>query len=251
MLRTLVEQYVEGRRHKRDLANRRWQQEERWREEDRAVDLAARAANEVSAGRHGEVMRRLAGISYVTLRCHEDTWTFMARAAFGVWKPFWTQSTYDAGNRVGPDGRHLALFTANPNLPKGRITKDADGMQDVFVSGHNLVRILDALRTVARSDEPARGAQGRTLYEKVSAVAGLIDLAEPAGRTTGFVVRIDDSLGERHTHKSSGTLTTSAVLTTTPVRATAVPHRDMPTLPPSARRCEVVPPSRGDAPSPF
>ncbi|MFE7275875.1 hypothetical protein [Streptomyces sp. NPDC057623] len=247
MLKALVEQFVESRRHKRDLANRRWQQEERWREEDRAVDLAARAANEVSATRHGEVMRRLAGISYVTLRCHEDTWTFMARAAFGVWKPFWSQSTYDAGNRAGPDGRHLALFTAGPNLPKGRITKGADGMQDVFVSGHNLVRILDALRTVTRSDDPARAAQGRTLYEKLSAVAGMMDPAEPAGRTTGFIVRIDDSLGERHTHKPSGALTTAAVRTTAPVRATAVLHRDLPTLPASSRRCEVVSPSRGDA----
>ncbi|MFE6620802.1 hypothetical protein ACFZBP_07860 [Streptomyces sp. NPDC008086] len=231
MLRTLVEQYVEGRRHKRNLASRRWEQEARWREEDRAVALAARAANEVSAARHGELMRRLAGISYVTLRCHEDTWTFMARAAFGVWRPSWTQSTYDGWNRVGPDGKGLSLFTANPNLPQGRIVKGADGMQDVLVSGHNLVLILDALRTVTRSDDPPRGAQGKTLYEKISAVADMTDPAEPAGKTTGFVVYIDDSLSQRRRNQPSQPLPVPAALTTSPAPATVVPHQDNPMFP--------------------
>ncbi|ELS54961.1 hypothetical protein [Streptomyces viridochromogenes] len=248
MLRALIEQCVENLRHKRELAKRRWEQEERWREEDRAVALAARAANDVSAARHGEVMRRLAGISYVTLRCHEDTWTFVARAAFGVWEPSWSQSTYDGWSRVGPNGRQLNLFTVDPNLPQGRITKGADGMQDVLVSGHNLVRILDVLRTVAHSEDPARGARGKTLYERISAVADMADPADPAGKTTGFIVRIDDSLRERHPQKPSWPLPTPAALTTTPASTTAVLLRDMPTLPASTRRREVVSPSEGDVP---
>ncbi|WP_158751316.1 hypothetical protein [Streptomyces bicolor] len=246
MLRTFIAQYAEKQRLKRELANRRWEQEERWREEDRAVARAARAANEVSAVRHGEVMRRLAGISYVTLHCHEDTWTFMARAAFGAWEPAWSQSTYDAGNRVGPDGRRLSMLSVDPNLPRGRITKGADGMQDVVVSGHNLVRILDVLRNVARAEDAARGARGRALYERISAVADMTDPAEPAGKTTGFIVRIDDSLGERYIRRPSPSLSTPAM--TGPGRPAARGRRrETPVLVPFTGRHEAKSPSPEDA----
>jgi hypothetical protein len=253
VLRKFIEQYVENQRHKRELARRRWEQEERWREEDRAIDLAARAAKDVSARRHGESMRRLAGVSYIALRCHEDTWTFMARAAFGVWEPSWSQSTHDTWNRIGPDSKRLCMLTVDPNLPEGRITKGADGMQDVLISGHNLVRVLDALRTAARSDDPARAARGRTLYERISAVADMTDATRPAGKTTGIVVSIDDSLSEPGVHEPSRPL---AVAVVPPVQtpATGAPQRQLPVLTAShpqramesPRRPAVVSPSPTD-----
>ncbi|MBT2418494.1 hypothetical protein J7F01_19940 [Streptomyces sp. ISL-22] len=112
----------------------------------------------------------------------------------------------------------------DPNLPQGRITKSVGGMQEVLVSGHK-VRILDVFRTVAHSEDPARGARGRTLYERISALADMADPADSAGKTTGFIVRIDDSLRERHPQKPSWALTTPAALTTTPASATAVLHK--------------------------
>ncbi len=78
-----VREYTKNQQHKRDLATLRQERELRWKEEDHAVRLAESARNSAGLKDHAESMRRLAGLSYVTLRCHEDTWTFIARVAFG------------------------------------------------------------------------------------------------------------------------------------------------------------------------
>ncbi len=70
-------------------------------------------------------------------------------------------------------------------------------MQDVFVSGHNLVRVLDTLRTAARSDDLTCGCRARTLYEKIAAIAAAVDPTRLTEQSTGVVVPIDDSLGKR------------------------------------------------------
>ena len=193
---TFVREYAKNQQHKRDLATLRQEQELRWKEEDRAVRLAESARNSAGLEDHATCMRQLAGLSYVTLRCHEDTWTFISRVAFGLWEPEWTQSTWTS-YRCGPDLTQAHRFTVDPNLPDGRITKKACGMQDVFVSGHNLVRILDALRTAARSDDLTHGCRARTLYERVAAIATAVDRTRPTGQSTGVVIPIDDSLGKR------------------------------------------------------
>ncbi|MEU6352918.1 hypothetical protein ABZ896_26925 [Streptomyces sp. NPDC047072] len=193
---TIAREYAKNQQHKRDLAAHRQEQELRWKEEDRAVRLAASARNSAGLDDHAESMRRLAGLSYVTLRCHEDTWTFIARAAFGQWEPSWTQSEWNS-YRNGPDRTRLYRFTIDPNLPDGRIRKTTSGMQDVFVSGHNLVRILDTLHTAARSDDLPHGCRARTLYEKIAAIAAAVDRTRLTAQSTGVVVPIDDSLGKR------------------------------------------------------
>jgi hypothetical protein len=193
---TFVHEYAKNQQHKRDLAALRQEQELRWKEEDRAVRLAESARNSAGLKDHAESMRRLAGLSYVTLRCHEDTWTFIARVAFGQWVPAWTQSEWSS-YRHGPDATQLHRFTVDPNLPDGRIRKANYGMQDVFVSGHNLVSILDALRTAAQSDDLTRGCRARTLYEKIAAIAAAVDPTQLTSQSTGVVVPIDDSLGKR------------------------------------------------------
>jgi len=197
MLKHFLAERAKNQQHKRDLETRRQEQELRWKEEDRAAQRAERARNSAVLGHHVEAVRRLTGISYIVLRCHEDTWAFMARIAFGHWEPSWVQSRYSTNHRHGPNGWQVDHFTVNPNLPSDRIRKGADGMQDVCVSGHNLVRILDTLRTATQSEDLVHGARARTLYEKIAMIAVSVDPAQPSGKTTGVVVHIDDSIAEQ------------------------------------------------------
>lgn len=231
VLRTFVEQYAENQQTKRDLLVQRGEQERRWREEDRAVLQAALAANRVSLEQHNTTLQRAAGVSYLTLRCHEDTWTFLARTAFGIWEPGWTQSTHDPYDRVGPGATRAAHFTANPNLPPGRITKGDGGMQDVLVSGHNLVLLLDALRAATTAEITANGARRKTLYDRLAAFTAKLDPAAPPGRTTGILLRVDDSLhGQYRNRPPGGGPGTVARATATPLL------RKVPSSAPTARR---------------
>ncbi|MFF6781159.1 hypothetical protein [Streptomyces sp. NPDC012510] len=231
VLRTFVEQYAENQRIKRDLLVQRGEQERRWREEDRAVLRAALAANRVALEQHNATLQRAAGVSYLTLRCHEDTWTFLARTAFGIWEPGWTQSTRDPYDRVGPGATKAARFTADPNLPPGRITKGDGGMQDVPVSGHNLVLLLDALRAATAAEATADGARCKTLYDRLAAFTAELDPAAPPGRTTGVLWRIDDSLHSRYVNRApNGGLGTTARTTATPLL------RKVPSPAPAPRR---------------
>lgn len=205
LVTTFVEQYARNQQLERELRAQRGEQERRWREEDRSVLRAALAANRVALEQHNATLRRAAGVSFLTLRCHEDTWTFLARTAFGAWEPGWTQSTRDPYDRVGPTAAGEARLTTDPNLPPGRITKADGGMQDVQLSGHNLVLVLDSLRAATASDLTATGARARTLYDRLASFTAKLDPAAPTGRTTGILWRIDDSLHSRYVSRPPGT----------------------------------------------
>ncbi|MDQ0945943.1 hypothetical protein QFZ67_007648 [Streptomyces sp. V1I1] len=168
MFDTWREQFRADRELKRKIKAEQWEQEKQWREEDRAAEVKAREANSVATDEHNEVMRTAAGISYLTLECHEDAWTFIAVAAFGFWQADWvTSETMPANSSTpGPWPYVYEKIRPNPNLPVGRITKTQDGMQEIMLSGHNLVRILDALREGTESDTHSYAARCRTLYGK-------------------------------------------------------------------------------------
>lgn len=218
LIKTFVEQYAKNQQIKRDLLAQRGEQERLWREEDRAILQSALAANRVALEQHNGTLQRAAGVSYITLRCHEDTWTFLARTAFGVWEPGWTQSTRDPYDRVGPSATRAAHFTANPNLPPGRITKADDGMQDILLSGHNLGLVLDALREATTAAITANGARCKTLYDRLASFTAKLDPAAPPGRTTGILCRIDDSLHSQYVNRPSGSgPRTTGRNTTTPL----------------------------------
>ncbi|GHE39236.1 hypothetical protein [Streptomyces capitiformicae] len=204
LVKTVLAQYVKNQQLKRDLKAQRGEQERQWREEDRAVLQAALAANRAALEPHNGTLQRAAGVSYITLRCHEDTWTFMARTAFGVWEPSWTQSTRDPYDRIGPSPAKAVHFTANPNLPAGRITKADGGMQDIQLSGHNLVVVLDALYEATTSEPSANGARCKTLYDKLASLTAKLDPSAPPGRTTGVLCRIDDSMHHQYVTRPSG-----------------------------------------------
>jgi len=169
VFKTLLEQWKANQEHKRAIAAERWEQEKRWREEDRQESKAREAAEQEKKAReeetyriiyraHLDVLQTAATISYVSLTCHEDTWTFLARRAFGIWSPEWLTSVEQDGSDVpGPTGK--ADFTKDPNLTPGRITKHEDGMQTVEVSGDNLVAILESLW---------QGAYGRNIYRFIT-----------------------------------------------------------------------------------
>lgn len=202
--KTFAEQYARNQQLKRDLKAQRGEQERRWREEDREVLRAALAANRVALADHNATLQRATAISYITLRCHEDTWTFMARTAFGVWEPTWTQSTRDPYDRVGPGPAKAGRFTAHPNLPPGRVIKGDAGMQDVLLSGHNLVLILDALYRATTSELSADGARSKTLYDRLASLTTKLDPAAAPGRTTGVLCRIDDSMSGQYVNRTPG-----------------------------------------------
>ncbi|WP_329166937.1 hypothetical protein OHB49_42685 (plasmid) [Streptomyces sp. NBC_01717] len=149
-------------------------------------------------------MRAVTGVSYLTLTCHEDTWTFMAVRAFGQWKPAWTQSTEALlGVPYCPDIIEARRFTVDPNLPEGRIKKVSEGltrsgMQEVLLSGHNLTQLLSTLHEGAKEDDVAASARCGRLYNKLAEFVALLDPDAEAGQTTGIRLRIDDSVDAAH-----------------------------------------------------
>lgn len=152
-----------GQELKRRIRNERWEQEKRWREEDRAArhKVPGQRRRPERAQRN---LKSAARISYLTLVCHENTWTFMATEAYGIWRPHWTQSTVDF--YVWCLGRHeVEQFTEDPNLPKSRITKHDNGMQKIVLSGHSLVRLLDKLRDGTAADDVVRAPIARVQRE--------------------------------------------------------------------------------------
>lgn len=171
MFKALAAQWQENQKQKRAIAAEKWEQEKRWREEDREEQRQKRAEDarqqqEQEQERAAEQARReettrtlyrvhlgvldaAATVSYVTLTCHEDTWTFLARRAFGTWSPEWlTSIVQDQPGQAGPTAKQ-ATFKKNPNLSPGRITKQDRGMQTIEVSGDNLVTILEELWNTA------------------------------------------------------------------------------------------------------
>ncbi|MFD4756419.1 hypothetical protein [Streptomyces sp. NPDC058426] len=167
MFKTLLEQWQANQEQKRAIAAEKWEQEKRWRDEQREEDRQKAAEKEeirkekeqkqaeenarrdetyISLYRwHLGLMEKAATVSYVSLLCHEDTWTFMARRAFGAWSPEWVTSiVQDQPGQDGPTAKDRS-FSKDPNLPPGRIIKQDNGMQTVELSGDNLVTILDSL----------------------------------------------------------------------------------------------------------
>ncbi|MEC3992038.1 hypothetical protein VSR01_00140 [Actinacidiphila sp. DG2A-62] len=167
MIKTLLEQWKADKEQKRKIQAEKWEQEKAWREEDRRAKLQKEAEQEQVAQQkqqekeeekarreetygylfraHLEVMDKAATVSYVSLTCHEDTWAFLARRAFGAWSPEWLTSVpRDESGLSGPDKKEN-LFKKDPNLAPGRIVKLDNGMQTVDVSGDNLVTILEEL----------------------------------------------------------------------------------------------------------
>jgi hypothetical protein len=167
MFKTLLEQWQANQEQKRVIAAEKWEQEKRWREEDREErrrkqaeqatlqqEAEQKRAEEkareeetytVLYRAHRRVMQQAATVSYVSLICHEDTWTFLARRAFGTWSPDWlTSVTQDRPGQGGPVAKDKP-FRKDPNLTPGRIVKRDNGMQSIEVSGDNLVTILDHL----------------------------------------------------------------------------------------------------------
>lgn len=182
MLKILMDQWKANQEQKRAIAAERWEQEKRWREEDRdttrqkqvaaqeRVDAESQKKEEEAARQeetyrlvyreHLRVLKKAATVSYVSLNCHEDTWTFLARRAFGTWSPEWLTSVSqdsEETENTGPQGK--AGFIKDPNLVPGRITKHANGMQTVEVSGANLVAILESLW---------EGAYSRNIYKALT-----------------------------------------------------------------------------------
>ncbi|MFD5098934.1 hypothetical protein [Streptomyces albidochromogenes] len=193
MLKTWRAEFRAGQELKRRIELERWEQEKRWGEEDRAARQKALQDNAVDLSEHNATLKTAAAVSYLTLVCHEDTWTFMATEAYGIWKPQWTQSD-PGGPYFCPDYSQASKFTASPNLPRRRITKEDNGMQTVLLSGHNLVRLLDVLREGSAADDVVRSARCVRLYNKLAEFVALVDPDAPAGQTTGVEFRIDDSV---------------------------------------------------------
>ncbi|MFF8919395.1 hypothetical protein ACF08M_40470 [Streptomyces sp. NPDC015032] len=206
MFKTWREEYRANQAAKRQIELEQWEQDKRWREEDRAARQKAIAENSADLAVHNENVRAATGVSYLTLVCHEDTWTFMAIRAFGQWKPEWTQSTrpvtiLDIPN--APSSIEASRFGVDPNLPEGRIKKITsgtakNGMQQVILSGHNLAQLLAALNEGAKAEDVAVSARCGRLYSKLVEFVNLIDPDAEAGQTTGVTYRIDDSIDSAH-----------------------------------------------------
>ncbi|MCQ8835797.1 hypothetical protein [Streptomyces malaysiensis] len=202
MFKTWREEYRANQALKRQIEQERWEQEKRWREEDRTARQKAIAENAPALAAHNEHMRTATGVSYLTLVCHEDTWTFMAARAFGQWKPAWTQSTRPPNiARIpnAPEWQEATQFTVDPNLPDGRIKKlgpvsGGNGLQQVLLSGHNLTQLLSALYEGTKEDDTAASARCSRLYNKLVEFVELVDPDAEAGQTTGVTFRIDDSV---------------------------------------------------------
>ncbi|MCK2145295.1 hypothetical protein MWG58_31210 (plasmid) [Streptomyces sp. WAC00276] len=206
MLKTWREEYRANQAAKRRIEQEEWEQEKRWREEDRAARLKAVAENAVDPAEHNQNLKAATGVSYLTLVCHEDTWTFMAIRAFGQWKPEWTQSTphemHDAGGG-SPNYLDSSRFTVDPNLLKGRIKKlptgtNKAGMQQITLSGHNLTQLLASLHQGAKEEDIADSARCGRLYGKLVEFLDLLDPDAEAGQTTGITFQIDDSVDASH-----------------------------------------------------
>lgn len=198
MFKTWREEYRANQALKRKIELEQWEQEKRWREEDRVARQKAIAENAPALAVHNEHLRTAASVSYLTLVCHEDTWTFMARLAFGIWQPTWTQSTYVIGGDWGPR-KFEDTFTVDPNLPEGRIKKistglSRNGLQQVLLSGHNLTQLLSTLYEGAKKDDVTTSARCSRLYNKLVEFVELVDPDAEAGQTTGVTFRIDDSV---------------------------------------------------------
>ncbi|MBV7674225.1 hypothetical protein STHAL_32780 [Streptomyces halstedii] len=125
----------------------------------------------------------------------------MAIRAFGQWQHAWTQSKFDGIYSVAhaPDSVQATRFTANPNLPEGRIKKlpngtARNGMQQVILSGHNLTQLLSSLHEGSKEEDIAASARCSRLYNKLVEFVDLIDPDAEAGQTTGITYRIDDSV---------------------------------------------------------
>lgn len=129
VLKTWRSEFRAGQELKRRIALERWEQEKRWREEDRAARQKALQDNVVNLAEHNANLKTAAGVSYLTLVCHEDTWTFMATEAYGIWKPQWTQSEPGVAYFC-PDWSEAGKFTASPNLPPRRITQQDNWIAD-------------------------------------------------------------------------------------------------------------------------
>ncbi|AXK33484.1 hypothetical protein DVA86_13310 [Streptomyces armeniacus] len=205
MFKAWREEYRANQAMKRQIKLDEWEQEKRWREEDRTARQKAIMENTTALATHNENLKAAAGVSYLTLVCHEDTWTFMATRAFGQWQPAWTQSTYGGPLyvRYAPNSAEVRAFAVDPNLPDGRIKKISDGkvrhgMQEVILSGHNLTQLLGALHDEADEDNVADSARCGRLYNKLAEFVDLIDPDAVAGQTTGVKFRIDDSVDAAH-----------------------------------------------------
>ncbi|MFF0051659.1 hypothetical protein [Streptomyces sp. NPDC005498] len=200
---TWREEYRANQSAKRQIEQEQWEQEKRWREEDRAARQKAIAKNVTDLAVHNKNMRAATGVSYLTLTCHEDTWTFMAVRAFGQWRPAWTQSTRTLlyGVSHAPTISEAERFTVDSNLPEGRIKKVRNGMQEVLLSGHNLTQLLSTLHEGAKEDDVAASARCGRLYNKLAEFVALLDPEAEAGQTTGIQLRIDDSVDAAHVKK--------------------------------------------------
>ncbi|MFJ9167357.1 hypothetical protein ACIRN5_23645, partial [Lysinibacillus fusiformis] len=99
--------------------------------------------------------------------------------AFGMWKPNWIKSTFDGNYWNGPNLAARGPFKVDPNLREGRIKRLDGGLLSVQLSGHNLLPILESLRTGSAGEGLANAARCRTLYGKFAAFVALIDPDAP------------------------------------------------------------------------
>ncbi|MFJ2568250.1 hypothetical protein ACIO02_35925 [Streptomyces sp. NPDC087568] len=200
MFKTWREEYRANQALKRKIELEQWEQEKRWREEDRAARQKAISENAPALATHNEHMRTATGVSYLTLVCHEDTWTFMAVRAFGQWQPAWTQSVRPViTSGYAPTWDEMGKFTVDPNLPEGRIKKlgpvsGGNGLQQVLLSGHNLTQLLSTLYEGTKEDDVTASARCSRLYNKLVEFVELVDPDAEAGQTTGITFQIDDSV---------------------------------------------------------
>ncbi|MFD4176166.1 hypothetical protein [Streptomyces anulatus] len=227
MIKLLLEQWKAGQEQRRAIGAERWEQEKRWSEEDRVTRLEkeaeqarlkaeqeksgqeARAEEERNQkekgkrnsdlygqlhGVHHDLLNTAGTVSFVQLECHEDTWSYIARQAFGMWQPRWTTSVLGEAGGPPADGK----FIKDPNLSEGRIVKHSNGMQVIIVSGDNLTRILEVLfdRTYnfilagsLNDKDHLHRATSRPLYRRLKKIVQEVDQTDR--HTTGRKFCID------------------------------------------------------------
>ncbi|ARQ71058.1 hypothetical protein CAG99_21450 [Streptomyces marincola] len=102
---------------------------------------------------HGDLLDRAAGISYATIVCHRDTWSFLVEQA---------------------------ARTEHFRLPAG-VEEDGDGLIEADVSARTLLAAIDALRRAghdARASDITR-ALARRVHHRIG--DALKELEPPAG----------------------------------------------------------------------
>lgn len=125
--------------------------------------------------RHCLLLCKAAGIAWVQVVCHEDTWRFVERTVFP------------------PADGIVAIWLGAEDFPQERIVRGAAGMVTVTVSGPHLVRCLtmlygEAVGGPAFPSHPARYAMATCLYASLGEMVERIDPSSCRGGIPPLVI---------------------------------------------------------------